>query len=593
MEEHRGAHGRAAEGAERSEAETSSGKPDIPRRSSHHGEDQRAAERSKTHAEPSFSPDGLPEYELQTWQDEGDEGISLYEDEIVLHGVRDTDDPFDDEELDVVEVEDVMVSHPASSPSDPSAQSTQNGSPSSSQGFGAIHVNRQDVPTIETVLSPNAMQGAYGGAGVQYAGAPGHAAPKARKQKRSVWSILGIVAVCLLVLVGIGFYVYKALVINVTVNGEPQRLVSDFSASTLVERSGISPDPGNLLAVDGSLLQVDGGYPYTITVNGGEPTHDDVQLSDGDTVVITDGTDKLEPVTEEVVAIPPAVVNTGTGAVHVYSAQDRQVAAQNVIRRTTGELSGKVKEEQIGEQVQVNLEHQNVDVGDDKVIALTFDDGPWKDYTAQILDVLAENDAKATFFTVGERVDKNPDLTARAFNEGHEVCTHSYDHAAGSGNGVDLGRMTVEEQIAEIQKGNEAITNATGQENIAARIIRSPGGNYGDAVASTLEPYVDAEIGWNIDTHDWQRPGTEVITERILSVEPGGIILMHDGGGDRSQTVEALRTALPELKAQGYRFVTISELLDLGDILERPQAASDEDDAAGGEDADGQDGQGA
>ena len=78
---------------------------------------------------------------------------------------------------------------------------------------------------------------------------------------------------------------------------------------------------------------------------------------------------------------------------------------------------------------------------------------------------------------------------------------------------------------------------------------------------TTLSDISDVEIGWSIDSEDWRRPGSSAIEQRILKAKPGSVILMHDGGGNRSQTVEALRSALPKLKAQGYRFVTVDELL--------------------------------
>ena len=91
--------------------------------------------------------------------------------------------------------------------------------------------------------------------------------------------------------------------------------------------------------------------------------------------------------------------------------------------------------------------------------------------------------------------------------------------------------------------------------------MRAPGGNFKGDIVWTLQPYIDAEIGWNVDTEDWRRPGADTIASRIMKAKPGSVILMHDGGGDRSQTVEALKKALPQLKQEGYRFITISELL--------------------------------
>ena len=155
-------------------------------------------------------------------------------------------------------------------------------------------------------------------------------------------------------------------------------------------------------------------------------------------------------------------------------------------------------------------------------------------------------------------------MVKRAADEGHQICTHSYDHASGSGRGVDMTRMSADEQIAEVQKGQDAITQATGKE--ASKIFRSPGGNYHDEIIWTLQPYVTGEIGWNVDTEDWRRPGAEAIAQRLLSVKPGDVVLMHDGGGDRSQTIEALKIALPQLVEEGYKFVTIDQLIAYDDV---------------------------
>ena len=143
---------------------------------------------------------------------------------------------------------------------------------------------------------------------------------------------------------------------------------------------------------------------------------------------------------------------------------------------------------------------------------------------------------------------------------GCDIGTHTWDHAEGSGQGVSLIKMSTDERKQEVQKGLEAIKNATGQE--ASTIFRCPGGNFDTSVATDLEGIVTAEIGWNVDTTDWKKPGADVIAQRIQSAGPGNIILMHDGGGDRSQTIEGLRQALPKLKEQGYSFITVQELLE-------------------------------
>ena len=171
----------------------------------------------------------------------------------------------------------------------------------------------------------------------------------------------------------------------------------------------------------------------------------------------------------------------------------------------TGKVSGKTVTEDTTPAVNEEYKIYTANTGDDKVIALTFDDGPWKDTTAEILDVLKENDAHATFFTIGKQIADHSDVVKRAHDEGHEICTHTWDHAAGSGQGVNLTYMTADEQIQEVQKGFQAIKDVIGEDPV--RIMRAPGGNFKGDIVWTLQPYIDAEIGWNVDTEDWRRPG--------------------------------------------------------------------------------------
>ena len=124
---------------------------------------------------------------------------------------------------------------------------------------------------------------------------------------------------------------------------------------------------------------------------------------------------------------------------------------------------------------------------------------------------------------------------------------------------MNLDYMTDDEQREEISKGIEAISRVTGEE--ASKVIRVPGGNLSENTARILSEFATSEMGGNIDTNDWRKPGAQAIFSALLQATPGDIILMHDGGGDRSQTIQALRDALPALAEQGYRFITIDELL--------------------------------
>lgn len=386
--------------------------------------------------------------------------------------------------------------------------------------------------------------------------------PTGRPHYHEFHTSIGTFVVCILatlLVAGILFVTLFPWPCTVTVNGRTVESNVHASLETLVEQGAASPKPGDYLAIDGSLLGEDGGYPFTATVNGESQPNLQASFHDGDVIDITDGGNLVEDAIEERLPIYPPVTFEGVGAVHRYA----QVGSTGEKVRRTGAVSGIVQEEVVAEPTAEVMEKFNVETGDDKVIALTFDDGPWKDQTAEILDVLADNDAKATFFTVGDRIEGLEDVVRRAAEEGHQVCTHSWDHAAGDGKSINLDLMSEEQQRQEMALGLEAIEKATGAK--ASTVVRVPGGNLSENTARILGEFATAEIGWNLDTSDWTKPGAEAIFENIMLAEPGDILLMHDGGGDRSQTVQALRDALPRLREAGYRFVTVDELLAYAD----------------------------
>lgn len=192
-----------------------------------------------------------------------------------------------------------------------------------------------------------------------------------------------------------------------------------------------------------------------------------------------------------------------------------------------------------------------------KVVALTFDDGPYPPYTGEILDVLKENHILATFFVIGRNVEKHPELVQRIVDEGHQVGNHTYDH-------VDLlkaNRKTVED---EIDKTSNAVAAITGQ---APRIVRPPHGFRDPVVMEVMAARGLKVVEWSVMSRDWVNPGVEAIVDRTVSkVKNGSVILLHDGDGvaqaaSRAQTVEATRRIIRELTAQGYKFVTVDEIL--------------------------------
>ncbi|SDO12146.1 polysaccharide deacetylase family sporulation protein PdaB [Paenibacillus sp. yr247] len=191
---------------------------------------------------------------------------------------------------------------------------------------------------------------------------------------------------------------------------------------------------------------------------------------------------------------------------------------------------------------------------DHKWIAITFDDGPNPVYTPQILDLLSQYQAKATFFVLGKRVQMYPTIAIREVNEGHEIANHTFDHHF-------LKNYPARKIIDEIRQTQELIFDLTEQ---MPHVFRPPGGFYNEELLNSMkEDKLTVVIwSWYQDTKDWRKPGVNKIVNQVISnVHNGDIILFHDLEGDCSQTVESLKIILPELQRQGYQFLTVSDLI--------------------------------
>ena len=180
-----------------------------------------------------------------------------------------------------------------------------------------------------------------------------------------------------------------------------------------------------------------------------------------------------------------------------------------------------------------------------KVIALTVDDGPSPVYTPQILALLARYKVTAAFSMVGENVRSYPGVAREVASAGHMIVNHTWDHA-------NLASLGAARTRAEIDQAATGIHAATG---VVPRMFRAP---YGVWTPTALEHCAKERLtplDWSVDPRDWSRPGVAAIVNTILATtRTGSIILEHDGGGDRSQTVSALKIAIPRLLDEGYRF---------------------------------------
>ena len=185
-----------------------------------------------------------------------------------------------------------------------------------------------------------------------------------------------------------------------------------------------------------------------------------------------------------------------------------------------------------------------------KVISLTFDDGPHDKTTPDILAVLKSKNVKATFFIVGERTGKRPELVKQIALDGHEIGNHSYSHP-------NLTRLTAGKINEELAKSEELLHNITPH----PFLFRPPGGQYNNTVMQIAKEKGYLIILWSVDPEDWTHRSAGKITDVVLkNIKPGGIILLHDGIYP-SSTPEALGYIIDSLKDRGYEFVTVSSLL--------------------------------
>lgn len=187
-------------------------------------------------------------------------------------------------------------------------------------------------------------------------------------------------------------------------------------------------------------------------------------------------------------------------------------------------------------------------------VALTFDDGPHPKLTGPILDLLAEYDIKATFFTIGINAQTNPELVERELAEGHEIGNHTQTHA-------NLSALSYQEVYDEVLAAEKAVF---AENKYKTHLLRPPGGNVGENVMRLASNLHYDLILWSVDTRDWAHTDAATIVSTVnKNVKNGDVILFHDYVSGKSHTLEALKQLIPELLSRGYEFVTVSELFGL------------------------------
>jgi len=218
-----------------------------------------------------------------------------------------------------------------------------------------------------------------------------------------------------------------------------------------------------------------------------------------------------------------------------------------------GTIRGRILPPRVAGCVPRGASYRLAGPGHRKVVALTFDDGP-SFYTPQVLRILRHFRIHATFFLIGQQVRPNASLVREELAEGHAIGDHTWNHANVSGGGSFA--------YSQISSTRAAIRSASGY--YTPCLFRAPYGAVSGALFPVARSLGMLTIEWDVDPRDWSRPGTGSIYSTVVSqARRESIILMHDGGGPRNQTVAALPSIIRTLRSRGYGFETLPDLLGL------------------------------
>ena len=365
---------------------------------------------------------------------------------------------------------------------------------------------------------------------------PGHA----RAPSRLYLSVAGVVAAALL---AVAIPAYQA---HVTVAGETHVVGLGATVADLIAADVLRPRAGDLIDVTGATLEPGAGRPPVFFVNGRKASPG-APLRDGDRVSMRPGGDIVEGTDTTTTPIPIELVKTGEGPLLALENPGGVGVREHVI----GSISGKTVSTRVLEPAQPMVVRRWVPDSSTRMVALTFDDGPWPGQTDRVLDILAEYDVRATFFMVGRMVERHPDIARRVAEGGHLIANHTETHATLT----RLDRAGIRREIAE---GTRSIREVTG---VAPRWFRPPGGRMDPTVLDEAERVGMNLVLWDVDPQDWRRPDADrMLTVMLSGIRPGSVVLLHDGGGDRSQTIAVLPRLIRELKARGYLIVTLDQL---------------------------------
>jgi peptidoglycan/xylan/chitin deacetylase (PgdA/CDA1 family) len=356
------------------------------------------------------------------------------------------------------------------------------------------------------------------------------------------WHLVLMLAVLLVALLGLPAYT----TVSVTIDGRRCSIERGSTVDDILELGLTAQGPGDVLGMNGHVVAEGRGAPPTVSRYGAALSGSD-QIHSGDVVTSRRGLDVVERQIPTASPIPISIEYRGDGPLErVASAGSQGVSLLGV-----GSISGLVTPLGVAESGQPMVVERTYPAVGDRVVALTFDDGPWPGQTERILEILAAEGVHATFFALGVKAAAHPDLTARIAEEGHQVESHGYSHRYLTTSDKALARR-------EARKSKYQIARATG---VYPTWFRAPGGKLSDTARTEVTSAGMRVVRWDVDPQDWRQDSAwRLARETIGAVKPGSVVLLHDGGGDRTATIDALTTIIRKLKKQGYTFVTLDEM---------------------------------
>ena len=327
-----------------------------------------------------------------------------------------------------------------------------------------------------------------------------------------------------------GYRWLRTETITISVRGLEEHVSKGTTLAHALQRFGLRPAAGDLLDVQRTVLRRH-AFPGTVLVNDRRvPTA--TELDDGDRLRVLNGRDHREPVTRYSVRVPAGM------PANPQFTLSRTPGRQELER---GRISGKVV---------VTAFHPTGPTRVPKAVALTFDDGPSR-YTRRLLSSLERLRARATFFVIGNLAERYPRLVRRELAAGMGVASHTYSHPYQP----PFDRQPHERIVSEIERGRDVLSSL----GRTPTLFRPPGGSFSPYIVETAGAYGQRVVLWSVDPRDWQAGVTaKQITRRVLgAVKPGSIVVLHDGGGDQSQTAKALPAIVKGIRDRGLRLVRV------------------------------------